>query len=77
MRALLASQVVQRQRTPCNVGHAGSIPGWEDSLEEEIATPPVFLPGKSHGQRILMGCNPWGHKESDETELAKQQVSYE
>jgi len=21
---------------------------------------PVFLPGKSHGQRILAGYNPWG-----------------
>ena len=29
---------------------------------------PVFLPGKSHGQRSLMGYNPWGHKESDITE---------
>ena len=29
---------------------------------------PVFLPGKSHGWRSLVGCNPWGHKESDTTE---------
>ena len=29
---------------------------------------PVFLPGKSHGQRSLAGCSPWGHKESDRTE---------
>ena len=28
---------------------------------------PVFLPGKSHGQRSLAGCNPWGAKESDMT----------
>ena len=26
---------------------------------------PVFLPGKSHGQRSLADCSPWGHKESD------------
>ena len=26
---------------------------------------PVFLPGKSHGQRSLAGCNPWGSKELD------------
>ena len=26
---------------------------------------PVFLPGKSHGQRSLAGCSPWSHKESD------------
>ena len=25
----------------------------------------VFLPGKSHGQRRLAGCSPWGHKESN------------
>ena len=30
--------------------------------------PPVFLPGKSHGQRSLTGYGPWGHKESDTTE---------
>ena len=29
---------------------------------------PVLLPGKSHGQRNLVGCNPWGHSESDTTE---------
>ena len=29
---------------------------------------PVFLPGKSHGQRNLTGYSPWGHKESDMTE---------
>ena len=29
---------------------------------------PVFLPGKSHGQRSLVGCSPWGSKESDTTE---------
>ena len=28
---------------------------------------PVFLPGKSHGQRSLVGYSPWGHKESDMT----------
>ena len=26
---------------------------------------PVFLPGKSHGQRSRVGYSPWGHKESD------------
>ena len=29
---------------------------------------PVLLPGKSHGWRSLVGCSPWGHKESDVTE---------
>ena len=30
--------------------------------------PPVFLPGKFHGQRNLAGYSPWGLKESDMTE---------
>ena len=29
---------------------------------------PVFFPGKSHGQRSLMGYGPWGHRELDTTE---------
>ena len=49
----------------CNVGatgDAGSIPGWEDPLEEEMATTPVFLPGESHGQWSLADYSPWGRK---------------
>ena len=29
---------------------------------------PLLLPGKSHGRRSLVGCNPWGREESDTTE---------
>ena len=29
---------------------------------------PVFLPGKPHGWRSLVGCSPWGCRESDRTE---------
>ena len=29
---------------------------------------PVLLPGKSHGPRSLVGCSPWGRKESDTIE---------
>ena len=29
---------------------------------------PVLLPGKSYGQRNLVGCSPWGWEESDMTE---------
>ena len=28
---------------------------------------PLFFPGELHGQRSLVGYNPWGHKESDTT----------
>ena len=36
---------------------------------------PVLLPGKSHGQRSLVGCSPWGHEESDTTERLHFHVS--
>ena len=29
---------------------------------------PLFLPGKSHGWRSLVGCSSWGREESDMTE---------
>ena len=45
----------------------GSIPWRKDWLPT-----PVFLPGEFHGQRSLVGCSPWGHKESDTTEQLKQ-----
>ena len=34
--------------------------GWEDPLEEGMATHSVFLPGASHGQRNLVGCKESG-----------------
>ena len=36
---------------------------------------PVLLPGKSHGQRSLVGYSPWGRKESDTTEQLHFHVS--
>ena len=35
----------------------------------ECLPTPVFLPGEFHGQRTLAGYSPWGHKESDTTEV--------
>ena len=32
---------------------------------------PVFLPGKSHGQRSLVGYRPWGRKGSDTAEATE------
>ena len=32
--------------------------GWEEALEKEMEPTPVFLPGKSHGQRSLAGYGP-------------------
>ena len=42
--------------------------GWEDPLEEEMAIHSSTLPGKSHGQRSLVGYSLWGRKELDTTE---------
>ena len=61
--------VLKARLLPISVGDArdvGSIPGQEDSLEMQPT--PVFLPGKSHGQRNLVGYSPRGHQESDTTE---------
>ena len=44
--------------------------GWKDPLEKEMISTPVFLPGKSHGQRSLAGYSAWGRKDSDTTEHA-------
>ena len=39
------------------------------SFEKYLLSPwqstPVLLPGKSHGQRSLVGYSPWGRKESE------------
>ena len=37
-------------------------------LEKAMAPHSILLPGKSHGQRSLVGCSPWVAKESDTTE---------
>ena len=44
--------------------------GLEDPLEEEMATHSSILPGKSHGQRSLVGYSLRGRRESDATECA-------
>ena len=46
-----------------------------DLLEKEMAIHSSILPGKSHGQRSLVGCRPWGRKESDMTEWLHFHVS--
>ena len=47
--------------------------GREDPLEEGMATHSSVLAGKSHGQRSLMGYDPWGHTQSDLTEAVTEQ----
>ena len=63
------SEVAQSQESVCNAGDTDSIPGlgrfpWRRKWQPA----PIFLPGKSHGQRSLVCYSPWGRKESDTTE---------
>ena len=39
--------------------------GWHHQLDGHEF---VQAPGNSEGQGSLVGCSPWGHKESDITE---------
>ena len=43
--------------------------GWENPLEQGMATTPVFLPRESHAQRSLVGYSPQGCKQSDMAEV--------
>ena len=52
---------VLRNHLPIKETLIGSL-GQENPLQEEMATPLVFLPREYHGQRSLEGCSLWGHK---------------
>ena len=57
---------------PATVGDSDSIP-WVRKIpcRRKWQPTPVFLPGKLHGQRSLVGYSPLGcKKESDKTECA-------
>ena len=47
--------------------------GREDLLEKGMVTTSVFLPGKSYGQRSLVGYSPWGRKRVRRDIATKQQ----
>ena len=48
--------------------------GWEDLLDEEMATHSSILAGKYHGRRSLVGYNSWGHKRVRQDLVTKQQL---
>ena len=52
----------RRHRFNPSVGNISWRRKWQSCL--------VFLLGKSHGKRSLVGYSPWGHRESDVTEHA-------
>ena len=47
----------------------GLISGLARSLGDGLSTHSSILAWESDGQRSLVGCSPWGHKESDMTEI--------
>ena len=55
--------------SPGDLPHPGIKP-WVQKISwrRKRQPTPVFLPGKSHGRRSLVGYSPWGHRESDMTE---------
>ena len=46
---------------------------WEDSWRRKWQPAPVVLPGKSHGQRSLVGYSPWGLQRVRHDLATKQQ----
>ena len=51
---------------PANAGDMDLIPGREDPLEKGMATRSVFLPGKSHDRRSLVG---YSHRVAESTTI--------
>ena len=45
----------------------------EMDLRRQWQPNPVFLLGKHHGQKSLVGYSPWGHKQVEATEHAHTQ----
>ena len=63
------------KESACNAAHCGSMLVSRRSPGEGN-TNAVFLPGKSHGQRSLVGYNPWGCKELDMTKQLAYSLSH-
>ena len=57
---------------PVNAGDLGGIPGLGRSPETGSGNTPVFLPGKSHGQRSLVGYSPQDGKRVGHDLVTKQ-----
>ena len=74
MRRLLWWLIGGKKNLPANAGDAGLTPGSGRSPGERNSKPtPVFLPGKSHGQRSLVGYSSWCHKRVGHDLVTKQQ----
>ena len=56
------------KESTCNAGDLGLIPGLGRSPGGGLGNPLQYSCLENpHGQRSLVGCSPWGHKESDTT----------
>ena len=53
----------KKKDSACNAGDWGSISGSGIPWRRKLQSTPVFLPGKSEGQRNL-GYSPWGRIKS-------------
>ena len=60
------------KNTPANTGDMSLILDREDPLEKETVTHSSILPGKSYGQRSLVGYSPWGQKRVGHELAAKE-----
>ena len=67
--------VAQCQESMCQFRRPGFDP-WVGKILWKRTWPPtpVLLPGKSHGQRSLVGYSPWGCKELDTIERLNNSI---
>ena len=63
---LFSEQQWRNRHREQTYGQGGGEEG-EGEMNGERSSP-IFSPEESHGQRNLVGYNPWGCKESDTTE---------
>ena len=61
---MLSEEVSCEEMSSLNKYYIPMYPYWRRQWQPT----PVLLPGKSHGQRSLVDCSPWGLEESDMTE---------
>ena len=76
---LCCRKVEDTQKDARKVAKVNSFPFLPLPLKKESwkrQPTPVFLPGKSHGQRSLAGYSPWDCKESDMTRQPNNNESW-
>ena len=55
------------KESTCHCRRCGFVPWVRNTpWRRKLKPAPVFLPGESHGQRILAGYSPWGRKDTTE-----------